>query len=86
VEFGRPGWPWRPLWWLYTRIGLPVAGVVAGEGWFRVGRFLGPSIDRFADRFPPDALARTWERAGFADVSLDRMSLGGGLAITGRKR
>lgn len=85
VEFGRPRGLWRPLWWLYTRIGLPVAGLAAGKGWFRVGRFLGPSIDEFTDRYPPDDLALVWERAGFAGVTIDRISLGGGLVLSGEK-
>ncbi len=85
VEFGRPRGLWRPLWWLYTRIGLPVAGLAAGRGWFRVGRFLGPSIDEFTDRYPPAELALVWERAGFVDVTVDRISLGGGLVLSGSK-
>jgi demethylmenaquinone methyltransferase/2-methoxy-6-polyprenyl-1,4-benzoquinol methylase len=85
VEFGRPSGPWRPLWWAYTRLVLPLAGLVAGEGWYRVGRFLGPSIDRFADRYPPSALARAWEGAGFIDVDFEQMSLGGGLVMWGTK-
>jgi demethylmenaquinone methyltransferase/2-methoxy-6-polyprenyl-1,4-benzoquinol methylase len=86
LEFGRPDGVWRPLWWLYTRIALPVAGLVAGEGWFRVGRFLGGSIDGFADRYPPETLATLWRRSGFDDVTVHRMSLGGGLVMSGRKR
>lgn len=85
VEFGRPRGLWRPLWWLYTRIGLPIAGLAAGNGWFRVGRFLGPSIDEFTNRYPPDALALAWEQAGFVDVIIDRISLGGGLVLSGEK-
>ncbi len=85
VEFGRPRGLWRPLWWLYTRIGLPTAGLVAGKGWFRVGRFLGPSIDEFADRYPPEELALVWERVGFVNVTIDRMSVGGGLVLSGNK-
>ncbi len=85
VEFGRPNGIWRPPWWVYTRMGLPLAGLVAGPGWARVGRFLGPSIDGFADRFPPRELVRVWERAGFEDVRLELMSLGGGLVMSGLK-
>ena len=85
VEFGRPRGLWRPLWWGYTRLVLPAAGLVAGRGWFRVGRFLGPSIDAFADRYPPDRLAAAWEAAGFSDVQIASMSLGGGLVMWGRK-
>jgi demethylmenaquinone methyltransferase/2-methoxy-6-polyprenyl-1,4-benzoquinol methylase len=85
VEFGRPRGLWRPLWWGYSRLVLPVAGLVAGRGWYRVGRFLGPSIDAFADRYPPDRLVAAWESAGFIDVQVESMSLGGGLMMWGRK-
>jgi len=85
VEFGRPRGAWGPPWWLYTRVGLPVAGVLAGSGWTRVGRFLGPSIDRFHDRFPGDALAALWEAAGLTDVRVAQRSLGGGLIVWARR-
>jgi demethylmenaquinone methyltransferase / 2-methoxy-6-polyprenyl-1,4-benzoquinol methylase len=85
VEFGRPRGLWRPLWWGYTRLVLPAAGLVAGRGWYRVGRFLGPSIDGFADRYPRDRLAAAWEAAGFTDVQAEPMSLGGGLVMWGGK-
>ena len=81
VEFGRPRGIWRPLWWLYTRLVLPVAGVLAGDGWPEVGRFLGPSIEEFADRYPPDQLASIWESAGLSGVRFERLSLGGGLVM-----
>lgn len=86
VEFGRPRWPLRPLWRGYTRLVLPAAGLVAGLGWYRVGRFLGPSIDHFADRYPHERLIAAWEAAGFVDVKVESMSLGGGLVMWGRKR
>lgn len=86
VEFGRPGGLWRPAWWAYTRWLLPLAGVLIRSGWFEVGRFLGPSIDRFADEHPPDVLAEEWRTAGFEDVGIERLSLGGGLVMWGRKR
>jgi demethylmenaquinone methyltransferase/2-methoxy-6-polyprenyl-1,4-benzoquinol methylase len=85
VEFGRPSGVWRPAWWAYTRIALPVGGLFGGKGWYRVGRFLGPNIDSFADRYPPPALARLWESVGFGDVRYERMSLGGGLVMSGTK-
>jgi demethylmenaquinone methyltransferase/2-methoxy-6-polyprenyl-1,4-benzoquinol methylase len=85
VEFGRPSGLWRPLWRMYTRLVLPAAGLVAGEGWPEVGRFLGPSIEGFATGFPPDRLARIWEDAGLADVGSAQHSLGGGLVMWGRK-
>lgn len=86
VEFGRPEGAWRPLWWSYTRILLPLAGAVIGSGWWEVGRFLGPSIDSFAARHPPDTLAASWGAAGLEDVRFHRMSLGGGLLMWGRHR
>lgn len=86
VEFGRPSGVWRPAWWCYTRIVLPGAGLLISAGWRRVGRFLGPNIDDFADRWPPHRLAGAWEDAGLGDVSVIRMSLGGGLVMTATKR
>ena len=86
VEFGRPKGIWHPLWWFYTRVVLPVAGLIAGKGWYRVGRFLGPSIDDFASRYPPPVLADAWRAAGFTDVEFSRPSLGGGLLMWGRKK
>ncbi|HEU5112170.1 MAG TPA: class I SAM-dependent methyltransferase [Acidimicrobiia bacterium] len=81
VEFGRPSGIWRPLWWLYTRLVLPGAGLLAGEGWPEVGRFLGPNIEEFADRYPPEQLSAIWEEAGLSNVRFDRLSLGGGLVM-----
>jgi demethylmenaquinone methyltransferase/2-methoxy-6-polyprenyl-1,4-benzoquinol methylase len=86
VEFGRPSGAWRPVWWLYTRALLPLAGAVIRSGWWEVGRFLGPSIDTFAREHPPDRLAGKWSAAGMDDVRFRRMSLGGGLVMWGRRR
>lgn len=85
VEFGQPRGLWRPPWWGYTRIVLPLAGLLAGRGWYRVGRFLGPSIDGFASRYPPSRLVDIWKAAGFTEVEVRRLSLGGGLVMWGRK-
>src|SRR3954454_5285557 len=35
---------WRPLWELWTRVGLPTAGRAIGNGWHEVGAFLNGSI------------------------------------------
>ena len=86
VEFGRPDGVWGTLWHFYTRACLPLAGKCIGHGWQQVGSFLGPSIDDFWQRFPADALAETWEAAGFDQVSTTAMSLGGGICMTGRKK
>jgi demethylmenaquinone methyltransferase/2-methoxy-6-polyprenyl-1,4-benzoquinol methylase len=85
VEFGRPHGIWHPLWRLYTGLILPAAGRIAGEGWPEVGRFLGPSIERFASSFPLDRLKAIWHEAGLSDVRLLRLSLGGGLVMWGHK-
>jgi demethylmenaquinone methyltransferase / 2-methoxy-6-polyprenyl-1,4-benzoquinol methylase len=85
VEFGRPRGPWRPAWWLYTRAALPLAGALAGRGWYRVGRYLGPSIERFDARYADDhALAAAWHEAGLVEVRVERRSLGGGLVMWAR--
>ncbi len=41
-EFGLPRGVWRPLWELYVRIGLPVAGAVIAPGWHEVGQLPRP--------------------------------------------
>jgi demethylmenaquinone methyltransferase / 2-methoxy-6-polyprenyl-1,4-benzoquinol methylase len=85
VEFSRPAGIWRSAWWVYTRFLLPLAGAVVGSGWWRVGRFLGPSIDRFATEHPPEELAKQWRRSGMDHVLVRPMSLGGGLVMWGRR-
>ena len=77
---------WRGLWWCYTRIVLPVAGLLTGgPEWYRVGAFLGPSISGHYRRYPVDWTVRAWERAGIEQVTVRRMSLGGGLVMWGRR-
>ncbi len=87
LEFNVPSRPlWRPLWWAYTRVVLPLAGLLTGGvDWFRVGRFLGPSISGLYRDFPLDEQARAWELAGFEEVGWRAMSLGGGLVMWGRR-
>jgi demethylmenaquinone methyltransferase/2-methoxy-6-polyprenyl-1,4-benzoquinol methylase len=82
VEFGLPARPWRPVWWLYTRVGLPLGGRVASAKWAAVGAFLGPSIERFYRRHALSAVERYWRDAGLLDVRIRRMSLGGGIVMT----
>jgi demethylmenaquinone methyltransferase / 2-methoxy-6-polyprenyl-1,4-benzoquinol methylase len=87
LEFCVPAGPVRhPAWLLYTRLLLPVEGLAAGgPAWWRVGRFLGPSISRHYRRYPVEWTVRAWERAGFTGVSTRRMSLGGGLIMWGTR-
>ena len=84
LEFGLPEPPlWRPLWRLYTRIGLPGLGRLFGRDWYEVGRFLGPSIEALYERWPLERQLELWERAGISRVRQRRMSLGGGVATWG---
>lgn len=82
VEFGVPGGIWYPLWWLYTRVGLRVAGRVVSAKWSAVGAFLGPSIETFYARHPLATVERYWREAGLEDVRTRRMSLGGGVVMS----
>lgn len=82
LEFGVPAGVWRPLWWLYTRVGLPIAGRVVSAKWASVGAFLGPSIERFYARHPQQAVERYWRDAGLTGVRSTRMSLGGGIVMS----
>jgi demethylmenaquinone methyltransferase / 2-methoxy-6-polyprenyl-1,4-benzoquinol methylase len=85
LEFGLPRGIWRPLWELYVRVGLPTAGAVVSPDWHEVGRFLGPSIRGFWRRWPEPRLLDAWREAGIADVRAQRLSLGGGLVVWGRR-
>jgi demethylmenaquinone methyltransferase/2-methoxy-6-polyprenyl-1,4-benzoquinol methylase len=84
LEFGLPRGAWRPLWELYVRAGLPAAGAVVSPGWHEVGRFLGPSIRGFWERWPEPRLADAWREAGVAEVDARRLSVGGGIVVWGR--
>jgi demethylmenaquinone methyltransferase/2-methoxy-6-polyprenyl-1,4-benzoquinol methylase len=87
LEFLAPPRPlWRGAWWLYTRLLLPAGGLLTGgPAWFGVGRFLGPNISAHYRRYPVDWTVRAWEQAGFTDVGVRVMSLGGGLVMWGTR-
>jgi demethylmenaquinone methyltransferase/2-methoxy-6-polyprenyl-1,4-benzoquinol methylase len=85
LEFAVPHGVWRPLWELYVRVGLPVAGAVVSPGWRSVGSFLGTSIRDFYERLPEPRLLELWREAGIADVQARRLSLGGGIVVWGRR-
>jgi demethylmenaquinone methyltransferase/2-methoxy-6-polyprenyl-1,4-benzoquinol methylase len=85
--FLPPNGFWRVMWWLYTRLLLPVGGLVTGgREWFEVGRFLGPNISEFYRRYPLPSIEDSWRRAGFEDIGVCIMSLGGGLVMWGTRR
>ena len=85
VEFGLPRGIWRPPWDLWVGVGLPLGGRLVSPGWHEVGRFLGPSIRDFHERFPVPALLELWRRAGIGGVAGRRMSFGAGLVVWGRR-
>jgi demethylmenaquinone methyltransferase/2-methoxy-6-polyprenyl-1,4-benzoquinol methylase len=84
VEFGVPqSVLLRSGWRLQTRVGLPLLGRVVSPAWHEVGRFLGPSIEEFHNRFPD--LPELWRAAGISDVRVRRMSFGAGLVMWGTR-
>jgi demethylmenaquinone methyltransferase/2-methoxy-6-polyprenyl-1,4-benzoquinol methylase len=85
LEFGVPSGPARPLWELYVRVGLPAAGLVLRRGWREVGSFLGGSIRSFWERNPLERQLALWRAAGVRDVSVRRLSLGGGVVLWGTR-
>jgi demethylmenaquinone methyltransferase/2-methoxy-6-polyprenyl-1,4-benzoquinol methylase len=85
LEFAVPRGVWRPLWELYVRVGLPVAGAAVGTAWRDVGTFLGGSIRDFYARLPEPALIEVWRDAGIREVRARRLSLGGGIVVWGTR-
>lgn len=85
LEFCVPRGAWRPLWDLYVGVGLPAAGRLVSQGWYEVGRFLGPSIRGFYERLPLERQLELWRQAGIRDVRAQRMSLGGGVVVWGTR-
>jgi demethylmenaquinone methyltransferase / 2-methoxy-6-polyprenyl-1,4-benzoquinol methylase len=77
---------WRNLWWLYTRLALPLGGLVlGGREWYQVGRFLGPSISGHYRRYSLAWLEDAWRQAGCRGVNTAQMSVGGGLVMWGTR-
>jgi demethylmenaquinone methyltransferase / 2-methoxy-6-polyprenyl-1,4-benzoquinol methylase len=87
LEFAVPPNPWwHAWWWGYTRLVLPVAGLVTGgRAWYDVGRFLGPSISAHYRSYSVPWTLDAWQRAGIERVGHRRMSLGGGIVIWGTR-
>jgi demethylmenaquinone methyltransferase/2-methoxy-6-polyprenyl-1,4-benzoquinol methylase len=88
LEFCVPPRPlWRVAWWLYTRALLPLGGfLTGGRAWWDAGRFLGPSISRHYRLYSIEWTRDAWRRAGIDHVEVRRMSLGGGVVISGYRR
>jgi demethylmenaquinone methyltransferase/2-methoxy-6-polyprenyl-1,4-benzoquinol methylase len=86
LEFGVPPWaPARLAWRFYTAVGLPVLGRLASPEWSHAGGFLGPSIRGFYARHPVERIVGYWNQAGITEVSVRRMSLGGGIVMSGTR-
>ena len=83
LEFCLPRGPLLWAWRLYTRVGLPALGRIAGRDWYEVGRFLGPSIEGFYSHWPLQRQLELWRQAGIGEPRARRMSLGGGVVIWG---
>ncbi len=84
LEFGvPPRFVLRLAWRVYTWAGLPLLGRVVSRDWYEVGRFLGPSITGFYERYPLGRVVELWREAGIASVHARRMSLGGGVVMWG---
>lgn len=82
VEFAVPdNAALRQLWRVHTRVGLPLIGRLVSPAWYEVGRFLGPSIERFHSDHSD--LEQLWMAAGIHEVAARHMSFGAGLVMTG---
>jgi demethylmenaquinone methyltransferase/2-methoxy-6-polyprenyl-1,4-benzoquinol methylase len=77
---------WRVMWWFYTRLLLPAGGwLTGGREWLTVGRFLGPNISGHYKKYPLAWTEDAWRTAGFENVGVRVMSLGGGLVMWGTR-
>ena len=84
LEFAVPTSPvLRALWNLYTRVALSALGILVSRDWYEVGRFLGPSIVDFYERYPLSRLREEWQRAGIHSVEIRRMSFGAAVVMSG---
>lgn len=88
VDFAVPHrMGWRFSWLLYTRALLPLAGLLGGgTPWWDVGRFLGPNISQHYARYSLEWIHDAWRRSGLERVSIQLMSLGGGVVMSGFRR
>lgn len=87
LEFHVPYKPWAHAgWYAYTRTIMPAVGWVASPAWYRTGRFLGPDISRFYERYPLPVQVRMWQEAGMRRVRTRVMGVGAGVVTWALKR
>lgn len=87
LEFHVPQDPYTQAGWrAYTRAVMPTMGWVVSKAWYRTGKFLGPSIERFYERYPLPVQVRMWQEAGIRRVRSRVMGAGAGIVIWGIKR
>jgi demethylmenaquinone methyltransferase/2-methoxy-6-polyprenyl-1,4-benzoquinol methylase len=85
LEFSIPPQPWRVAWSLYVDVGLPLLGRTVSPGWHAVGRFLGPSIRAYCERWPAERQLALWRDTGIEQTRLRPLSLGGAVVVWGRR-
>ncbi|HEY1777684.1 MAG TPA: ubiquinone/menaquinone biosynthesis methyltransferase [Solirubrobacteraceae bacterium] len=84
LEFAEPSRePWRAMWGIYTRFGLPTLGRLISREWSEAGRFLSRSIPAFYACHPLATLPQLWREAGIDDVQMRVMSFGAGIVMWG---
>ena len=83
LEFGLPRGLWRPLWELYVRVGLPLAGAAVSPGVAR-GRPL-PRAEHPRLLRARAARASSGATAGHRRRAHARLSLGGGVVVWGTR-
>ena len=73
------------LWLLHTRLVMPAISRLLPGGWREVGSFLGPSIYKFYRKYTLQDLSEMWARVGVGQPEVKLLSLGGAVAMWGRK-
>ena len=75
----------KALWLFYTRARPTRARATGVEGLVRGRPLPGPSISGFSGLYPLQRLREIWADAGIDSIRLQRLSLGGGLVMSGVK-